>query len=210
MVGVHIPSIFFDRDMPLPREISCSWMRSFVACGMNHGAHAVSQAPMRGFWGRSIVIRADGKGLCRASGSRSYGGAPLIPKTCSQQRAKSSRRRQKVSPVWFVRQWHWGRSPAGTNRALPFAGQVVQANSTMSLEREAALISGAALDNQKAPAGALDFDLQVQDMSKVMAQLCPHGLSTLCSQPAGGPSLAVTLCHEPAPLACRLREVLKR
>ena len=47
-------------------------------------------------------------------------------------------------------------------------GQVVHANSTMSLEREAALISEAALDTQKPPVGALDFDLQVQDMSKVM------------------------------------------
>ena len=49
------------------------------------------------------------------------------------------------------------------------AGQVVHATATMSLEREAALISKAAVENQKAPVGALDFDLQVQDMSKVMA-----------------------------------------
>lgn len=36
----------------------------------------------------------------------------------------------------------------------------------MSLEREAAIINEAALESNKA-IGALDFDLQVQDMSKV-------------------------------------------
>ena len=69
------------------------------------------------------------------------------------------------------------QSKVPSTKALPFAGQVVHANSTMSLEREAALISEAALDSVKAPAGALDFDLQVQDMSKVIAPTP----STLCN-----------------------------
>ena len=57
------------------------------------------------------------------------------------------------------------------NKRSALGGQVVHATATMSLEREAAMISKAAVENQKAPVGALDFDLQVQDMSKVMA---PH------------------------------------
>lgn len=44
--------------------------------------------------------------------------------------------------------------------------QTVKASSAVSLEREAAIIADAALESSKA-AGALDFDLQVQDMSKV-------------------------------------------
>ena len=44
--------------------------------------------------------------------------------------------------------------------------QTALASSAVSLEREAAIIAEAALESSKA-AGALDFDLQVQDMSKV-------------------------------------------
>jgi hypothetical protein len=45
----------------------------------------------------------------------------------------------------------------------------------VSLEREAAIINQATHENNKA-AGALDFDLQVQDMSKVS-----HTYLSLCS-----------------------------
>ena len=50
--------------------------------------------------------------------------------------------------------------------------QVAWASSAVSLEREAAIINEAALESNKT-IGALDFDLQVQDMSKVWLALGP-------------------------------------
>ena len=44
--------------------------------------------------------------------------------------------------------------------------QAVHVQATLSLEREAAMINDATLESTQVP-GALDFDLQVQDMSKV-------------------------------------------
>ncbi len=77
---------------------------------------------------------------------------------------------------------------------------MVQANSTLSLEREAAMINDATLESTKAP-GALDFDLQVQDMSKVrrapdMSCTCgmlsnaalQHSCCTSCNMPHGNKS----------------------
>ena len=69
---------------------------------------------------------------------------------------------------------HCGLSGCQLLQSMGSGWQVVQANSTLSLEREAAIINAAALESAKAQAtGALDFDLQVQDMSKVGQHASP-------------------------------------
>jgi hypothetical protein len=64
----------------------------------------------------------------------------------------------------------------------PLDCQVARATAAVSLEREAAIITEAVHENNKA-AGALDFDLQVQDMSKVWHSIAACGYMCMCVQP---------------------------
>ena len=86
--------MFFDQDMP--RDILFMDEELLFYLGLETAWMQCNKHPSVCVVVDRIISRPECIGLFGASGSRSYCGAPLIPRTCSQQRAQSSIRCKQV------------------------------------------------------------------------------------------------------------------